>query len=356
MTTPVLKMTARKRRQPRPNAAIASVPALIVVLGMHRSGTSAITRSLQVLGVGLGGNLMPGHESGNIKGYWEDLDINALNIDMQQAIGLDWHFLTPMQDEDLQILLDKGFLLRAMTLLRSKTADCRLFGIKDPRFARLLPFWKLVFAELQWPVQYVFAVRNPLSVVQSLAKRDGLLPQKSYLLWLAHVLDILACTNMQSLVIVDYDRLMANADAELQRMADALGLAVNPLLLEEYQQEFLDNTLRHTQFSAEDLTLDLDCPEPVAEIYAFLQDKAAMAGLFAGSAESKRKFAKWNKLFHSWAYLLKLLDCQGQMLAEQHSMQVAAASQAVAFKKAMQDMDKLLKSHKKISERFLESK
>ena len=53
---------------------------LIVVLGMHRSGTSAITRGLKVLGVELGDQLIAAVEGDNSKGYWEDSDLNTLNI------------------------------------------------------------------------------------------------------------------------------------------------------------------------------------------------------------------------------------------------------------------------------------
>lgn len=60
---------------------------LIVVLGMHRSGTSAITRGLQVLGVELGDQLMPGAVGDNEKGYWEDSDPNAWKIELLQTLG-----------------------------------------------------------------------------------------------------------------------------------------------------------------------------------------------------------------------------------------------------------------------------
>ena len=55
---------------------------LIVILGMHRSGTSAITRGLQVMGVSLGNNLMPPMEDVNAKGFWEDIDLVALNVEI----------------------------------------------------------------------------------------------------------------------------------------------------------------------------------------------------------------------------------------------------------------------------------
>ena len=61
-----------------------AIKRLIVVLGMHRSGTSAITRGLQVMGVGLGDRMMPAMPD-NVKGFWEDVDLNALNMEMLSA-------------------------------------------------------------------------------------------------------------------------------------------------------------------------------------------------------------------------------------------------------------------------------
>lgn len=59
---------------------------LIVVLGMHRSGTSAITRGLQVLGVELGDQLIPSAVVNNEKGYWGNFDPNAWKIELLQTL------------------------------------------------------------------------------------------------------------------------------------------------------------------------------------------------------------------------------------------------------------------------------
>ena len=64
---------------------------LVVVLGMHRSGTSVIARGLQVMGVELGNNLMQANEY-NTKGFWEDMDIYTLNEEMLNSLNKAWHF------------------------------------------------------------------------------------------------------------------------------------------------------------------------------------------------------------------------------------------------------------------------
>lgn len=245
---------------------------LIVVLGMHRSGTSTITRALNVLGVALGDRLMPPIDGNNAKGFFEDIDLNALNIEMLQALGSDWHCLAPIESGDVENLHKKGFFLRAVALLRQKTADVPIFGFKDPRVAKLLPFWHPVFVHCGFDIGYIIVIRNPLSVVQSLAKRDGFRPEKSYMLWLGHELTSLLHTEGQRRAMVDYDHFLHASQQDLELIADRLALQLNPHALHQYQSEFLDEGLRHSVYSVNDLTIDQACPPLAQELYAALLD------------------------------------------------------------------------------------
>lgn len=83
---------------------------VIVVLGMHRSGTSVITRGLQTMGVGLGHNLMPAIANNNDKGFFEDLEINALNMAMLKSIGSEWDLISPIEPSQVQMLNAQGYL------------------------------------------------------------------------------------------------------------------------------------------------------------------------------------------------------------------------------------------------------
>jgi glycosyltransferase involved in cell wall biosynthesis len=248
---------------------------LIVVLGMHRSGTSAITRGLQVMGVELGDRFLPAMEEVNAKGFWEDADLNALNIEMLSALGSDWHYLAPIESSDVETLRKKGFLLSAVELLRHKFANITTFGFKDPRVAKLLPFWKEVFSHCHLDVSYVLALRHPQSVTRSLVKRDGLDAEKSYLLWLGHVITSLSGTANAKRIVIDYDRLMTSPRDELRRTAKCLDLKVDESELEKYESAFLDEALRHTVYELNDLFFDVACPPIVREIYAALLDVAS---------------------------------------------------------------------------------
>ncbi len=314
---------------------------LIVVLGMHRSGTSAITRGLQVVGVRLGDRMMPPVEGDNAKGYWEDIDLNALNIEMLRTIDSDWYHLSAIDAIDVEILRKQGYFLRAIELLRQKVASATVFGFKDPRVAKLLPFWKEVFSHCQFDVSYLLAVRHPLSVVKSLAKRSGFETEQSYLLWLGHVITSLTGSAGDKRVLVDYDRLMQLPDRELMRIAKCTGLEIDSTELQSYKSEFLDQGLRHTVYELNDLLLDDTCPPIVREIYAALLDVASEKIKFE-DLELQNEVVRWSDEFKRLRSPLLLIDristqkaeCEGQIVnltqtVTERDGQIASLNQAV---------------------------
>ena len=287
---------------------------LVVVLGMHRSGTSVITRGLQVLGVELGNRLMPPSEGNNSKGFWEDVDINQLNIEMLHFLKRDWHFLAPILPSEIEMLCNAGYLQRAIELLQQKTSSAEIFGFKDPRVAKLLPFWKEVFAHGHWQVSYVLVIRHPLSVCHSLSKRDRLNFEKSYLLWLEHVIGSLLGTEGENRVLVDYDHFMQMPETDLAKIATEFQLSMNPDDLQTFQREFLDRQLQHTLYDLKDLYLDDKCPPLVQEVYS------SLLGPVTGSVALadpwlKTRVEEWHREFSRMRSVLVLADTLSMKLA-----------------------------------------
>lgn len=250
-------------------------PKLLVVLGMQCSGTSAITRGLRVLGATLDGKMMPGGKGNNDRRFWEDIDLNALSIEVMEAAGRARSDLSAITQDDVRMLRAAGYVDRAVALMHEKTRGVEIFGFKDPRVGKLLPFWQEVFAVCGYDVRYVLMVRHPMSVAQSLAKRDGFSLRRGYLLWLGHVIPGVASTEGQRRVVVDYDRLMARPAAELERLAERLDLRADQNELALYQSELMDEAQRHTIFTMDDLRQAEDCPPLVAAIYPVMLDIAA---------------------------------------------------------------------------------
>lgn len=322
---------------------------LFIVLGMHRSGTSAITRALPVLGVELGDRLMPSAEGNNDKGFWEDIDLNELNIEMLKLLSSDWSYLTTVTPDHVARLRQQGYFLRAVELMRKKTGSVAYLGLKDPRVAKLMPFWREVFAHCQLDVSYIVALRHPLSVARSLDKRDGMISEQSYLLWLGHVLSGLVNTEGRPCVVVDYDRLMQDSNGEIARVARVLDLQIDQAALQSYQREFLDQALRHSVYAADDLLIDHSCPRLVHEVYAALLDVACDRQHLQDPA-LQQKIQVWAAQYQLLEPSLRLADklldqktaavLQGwEHQARLHAAQASYDEQVVAQQQAIGERD-----------------
>jgi hypothetical protein len=266
----MLLPTSLNRFEQRNDPKESNAATLVVVLGMHRSGTSTITRAMEALGADFGSRLMPAVAGVNDKGFFEDLDVNAINIEAMAAAGMDWHAMAPIDLGSIDPQRLEQLQTKAIATLRDK-CTAKTFVLKDPRIARLLPFWQPVFACLDARVVYVIAIRNPISVTQSLAKRNDFPEEKSYLLWLAHIVPALAMTHDDVRTLVDYDRLMDCPRQELAKISQQLGLPLNAQAVSEFEREFLDNELRHTRYTSRDMTLVRSAPRQVKALFAALE-------------------------------------------------------------------------------------
>ena len=245
---------------------------------MHRSGTSALTRGLETLGVKLGDRLIPTSPE-NPRGYFEDEDLTELNKEVLEALGSRWDSaaLLPQARWDEEPIA--ALRLKAAGLLRRRFGEAPLWAFKDPRTSRLLRFWQPVFRHLGLDDRYVLVARNPLSVVRSLAERDGFVSAKSYVLWLEHNLETLRDTAGLVRVVVDYDALMREPGAQLERVSRHLGLGAAPdaRALEAYAREFLAQDLRHSRYEVADAALDPAAVALVLRAWTLLEAMARRA-------------------------------------------------------------------------------
>ncbi|MEZ9699194.1 glycoside hydrolase family 99-like domain-containing protein [Vibrio sp. 10N.261.46.E12] len=254
-----------------------NVRKLIVVLGMHRSGTSAITKSLQTLGVGLGTDLYAAGAD-NPKGFWEDVDCLAINEKLLSILG-SAHDHLAFSWTELESNLELQDLKRqAIDLINRKLDENGgIWGFKDPRTCRLLSFWQDVFKNIECDVSYVIAIRNPLSVADSLLKRNQMAKAKSHVLWLQHTIPSLELTHNTSRVIVDYDNLMKEPYPQIVRLAGTLSMAVpskDSQQVSSFINDFIDEDLRHTEYTLEDLKNNEDVPLSVYQFYSFLNKQS----------------------------------------------------------------------------------
>lgn len=251
---------------------------LVIVLGMHRSGTSAVTRGLHVAGIELGNDLLPAVADDNAAGYWEDREINAVNIACLERLGMEWDDLASIPASAFAQGPLKALADEATELLRGKLSQHPAFGLKDPRMCRLLGFWKPIFARLPAQTKYVICIRNPLSVADSLERRGTTARDKAYLLWLRHVLPTLEDTAGLTRVVIDYDQLIDQPEQQIRRVVATLGLAADlePKRLHDYCNSFLSPGLRHSRHALDALPRS-SVPDEVTSLYRLALELATDA-------------------------------------------------------------------------------
>ena len=221
--------------------------AAILVVGMHRSGTSATTRILNLLGCELPRNLLGGGPT-NPTGHWEPRDIVILNDEILASSGSAWDDWSAFDRAWYASPSAHRFRERAHAALENEFADSRLFVLKDPRICRLLPFWVEAARAFGATPFIVSPIRSPSDVALSLEKRNGIDPSIGYLIWLRHVLDAERASHALKRAYLRYETLLLRPHAVSERLSAALGILwpkhASPEGWMEID-EFLDPNLRH---------------------------------------------------------------------------------------------------------------
>jgi hypothetical protein len=217
----------------------------VFVVGMHRSGTSATTRVLNLLGVPLRTreDALP-HTAGNERGHWESRSLMQFNERLLRELGARWNDIPPLNAPvcGWHRLAAHGAEAR---LVFHSAHPTPTWAWKDPRLCVLLPFWRTVLPE---PHGIVLVLRDPLEIAASLAARDGLAVSTSLLQWersLGHAL--LGCVGAPTYVL-RYPDLLDDPVAvcgDLLAFLNELGMGVTEA--DEQVRAFLSPQLRHSR-------------------------------------------------------------------------------------------------------------
>ncbi|MDO8363712.1 MAG: sulfotransferase [Actinomycetota bacterium] len=185
----------------------------IFVLGMHRSGTSLMVRTLEAMGfwAGAEADFHPptAHDP---QGHREHVAVHALDetalkwIDRswEEPVGIDWARLTPARRADL---------LGAMRTVVEQLDAHPDWVAKDPRLCLTLPLWRDVVEPA-----CIFMHRNPLEVARSLAARDGMPLFAGIAMWEAYSRAGLGNSHGLARLIIDHGDLIREPAATTQQL------------------------------------------------------------------------------------------------------------------------------------------
>ena len=246
---------------------------VILVLGMHRSGTSAAAGLLVKLGGAQPKTLMPA-EHGNERGYFESQALMTFHDELLASAGSSWTDWRQFDPAWYQSPTASAFQKRAMQLFEEEFEDEPLVVFKDPRVCRFVPFWLAVLAGIEARAHVVIPVRSPLEVAFSMRKRDGFSLATGALLWLRHVIDAEIATRPLPRSIFTWDQLLRDWRSVAENASTELGL-IWPRLSDATAHEienFIGYDLVHHRVSAPELAAHPDIHEwTMSAYYAMLK-------------------------------------------------------------------------------------
>jgi GT2 family glycosyltransferase len=230
----------------------------VIILGMHRSGTSAVAATMRLLGADLGPSLMPAHEAENPKGFFEHVEIVQCHERLLAALGRGWDDPRSISKQCLATGSAQDARQELTALLRRDFGDSALWAVKDPRVCRLVPLWLQILEDLESEPRFIIVHRPLVEVAASLRRRNGFSAEKSALLWADHVMSAEFHTRRHRRAFVSYDRLLRDTEGTLREVGEALGLEWTRAVSEAmpHLSEFLCPSLRH--FTTGDPSLPSD--------------------------------------------------------------------------------------------------
>jgi len=219
----------------------------ILIVGMHRSGTSALAGVLGKLGVPLGDRLLE-PAGDNPKGYWEHEDVVAVHERLLAGLGSRWDDVRALPDKWLQSEPARLATAAIDEIISRDFSDKAVWSVKDPRLCRLLPLWLDVLARRETRPVALFMVRRPNEVSASIQARNHWRPLVGKLLWLRYMTEAVAATREVTRAVVLYDDLLADPISTMTRALTSLGVAAHERVSVQEREAvaaFVDTSDRH---------------------------------------------------------------------------------------------------------------
>ncbi|MCF7729210.1 MAG: sulfotransferase [Chthoniobacterales bacterium] len=282
---------------------------VILVLGVPRSGMNPLARGLETMSMPLTRIFHTNHLRKPGSQMDTALDFNQFNRALLYNLKKRRRLLLALTPEEVTFLCQKVFLSQAIELLNKKTSSSSLVVIKDPLFSLFLPFWKKVFQVSKISFSCVISLRNPRCVVESTIDAHKLFKiehkEKLFWKWISYLLSSLEHSQGFERVLVDYEELLKDPSAQLQRIAHQLDLIINQEALEKYCHDFIDSSLCHCRRSKKEPCTESLEQQLSMEMYEKLFQVAKDESPFQ---EIDLLYSKWKKQFRKAYSLLVLVE------------------------------------------------
>ena len=262
-------------------ADVHRVRSCVIVCGLHHSGTSAVTRVINLLGADLAHDLLPA-DPGNSRGYWESYAVLAIHNRLLQTVTAspDHAFdPTPLPVDWLATGVAREAKRQLSGVIQREFANSRFFVVKDNRIWRLLSLWAGLLQDLGIAPIVVIPFRNPLESVATLAQRARIPLPKALFLYFCTYLETELASRAFPRVFVRYDHLLQDWHPFAKRLGQISRDKVSPppKSVAVEIDRFLTTDLYHHRFNREQMLRRPDIPPAIVEMFDRM-DEAAETG------------------------------------------------------------------------------
>ncbi|AGW15250.1 hypothetical protein [Megalodesulfovibrio gigas] len=260
-----------------------NVNNIVIILGMHRSGTSTLAGCLHLLGMDLGDMIMQATPD-NATGYFENIDIYAVHERLFAELGHSWDVVGELPRNWMTAEATKQAAAELEHILETQFIGKPSWAIKDPRICRLMPLWNSVLSKLQLNPNYILVIRDPIEVARSLQKRDGMNIGRACLLWAMHNIESIQGMAGHPNAITSYDQLLYDPIAVLKNFATHFNMDFfkNPSAISKILQ-FVQPSLKHNRVAKRPEGEGFDF-QPYSNMYRVFQKWQLSTQLAIGNA------------------------------------------------------------------------
>lgn len=252
----------------------------IIVLGMHRSGTSSIAGVLSRLGAAAPRTPME-VAADNPRGFFESRLIGELDDRILEAGGSWWSDWRQFDPGALSAGVLADFRREIAGTVQAEFGDAATIVLKDPRLCRLWPVWDGVLEMAGYKVVHVLPIRSPLEVAGSLKTRNDMPVAQGLALWLRHVLDAEKFSRGAERRLIRWTTFMNDWRAGAATIAEMLPVGVLNLDRAAEIDTYLSKDLRHEVVPDEDLARAAETHAWAVEAYGCLTAAADGDGVTA---------------------------------------------------------------------------
>ena len=300
----------------------------IIVLGSHRSGTSLVTRLINMMGAYFAiGDTALGANNENPKGFWERWDVIAANDEILSHYGCEWDklqhwkFVDTVAKKDATALKETDEKIKKIILELDAN---RPWVIKDPRMCLTFPYWK---KHLEVPV-IVAVYRNPLEIARSLKTRNEFSFSHSMALWEYYATGMANAVKDTPTVWVSHEDMLSNPVDTVKKLHDDLQkLDVTGLRMPNEKEitSFIDPTLYRSKDKKE--TLDEMITDYQKRLMGYVSAKDTVPKALQQPTELAQDLMQSLEAYRS---LNQKMEVQNQKFSDmqQHQHELEAALEA----------------------------